>query len=86
MTNIDYGLEKSILYRAASWDAIRESRAGTPDNPRPTDEELWMEEVNQYRCSLQVRTFDYIEEQWGSSLTELPEANSTNARYRHYAP
>ena len=72
---IKYNLEESVLYTAQDWEMIRKERARNPHNPDVTDEALWMEEINQYRCALQATMFDYIEEHWEGGVRSLPGAD-----------
>ena len=47
-----------------------------PTSDLPSDEEIWLDEVGQYRVALQARTFSYINANHNNLIYNMPEGPS----------
>ena len=74
----DYRLDESILDLRGDWEVAQRMRELNPDDPdmpplgeRPSDTAFWLEEVNQYLCAIQNRTFEYIDQHYDEMMTAI---------------
>ena len=73
MATVNYRLEDSIITKPDRIAEIRRLRALDPASDLPSDEELWLDEVGQYRVALQVRTFSYINDHHNELIDKMPD-------------
>ena len=73
---IEFRLDESRLGLTPEYQEKLRMRRERPDLKWPditteTEEEVWLDEINQYLCGIQARTFDYIDENWAGLIRDI---------------
>ena len=71
MSTVNYRLEDSIITKPERIEEVRRLRALDPNSSLPSDEEIWLDEVGQYRVALQARTLNYINDHHNDLIDKM---------------